>query len=183
VADINWDLFKQLYELGGKGSFLTQISLDSEATDGQQSSEQQSEVLQQLYQAPESERLEILIEHLQNDVAKIIGFSKSKLPDPELGFFKMGMDSLMAVELRNVLSSTFGSSISTATLFEKSNIKDLAEYLIEEICPEEQDEAGGAEESETISPPQKIETQFEGELDSAIASELEEIQALLKEED
>ncbi|MBP0010702.1 SDR family NAD(P)-dependent oxidoreductase, partial [Roseofilum sp. Belize Diploria] len=32
VADINWDLFKQLYELGGKGSFLTQISLDSEAT-------------------------------------------------------------------------------------------------------------------------------------------------------
>ncbi|MBP0013348.1 MAG: short-chain dehydrogenase, partial [Roseofilum sp. SID2] len=183
VADINWDVFKELYELGGKGAFLTEISLDSEATDGQRSSGQKSEVLQELDRAPESERLEILIEHLQNDVAKIIGFSKSKLPDPELGFFKMGMDSLMAVELRNVLSSTFGSSISTATLFEKSNIKDLAEYLIEEICPEEQDEAGGVEESETISPPQKIETQFEGEIDSAIASELEEIQALLKEED
>jgi hypothetical protein len=89
----------------------------------------------------------------------------------------------MAVELRNVLSSTLSSSISTATLFEKSNIKDLADYLLEELFSEEPDEEVGGEESENVTPPQKMETQFEGELDSAIASELEEIQALLNEED
>ncbi|OJJ26222.1 hypothetical protein BI308_07420 [Roseofilum reptotaenium AO1-A] len=182
VADINWDLFKDLYELGGKRSFLSEISLDSEATDRERSSEQKSEVLQQLYEVPESERLEILIEHLQTDVAKIIGLSKSKLPDPELGFFRMGMDSLMAVELRNRLTATFRFSISTATLFEKSNIKDLAEYLIEEIFSEEPEEEIGVEEIDNIAPPQKIETEFEGEIDSELASELEEIQALLKEE-
>ncbi|NES89515.1 beta-ketoacyl reductase, partial [Okeania sp. SIO2B9] len=182
VADINWDLFKDLYELGGKRSFLQEISLDSEATDGEQTSGRKSELLEQLYQAPESERNEILIEQLQNDVAKIIGLSKSKLPDPELGFFKMGMDSLMAVELRNLLSSTFNSSISTATLFEKSNIKDLAEYLIEEIFPEGEEEEIDVQDSQEVTPPKQIETEFEGEVDSAIASELEEIQALLKED-
>ncbi|MDJ1179175.1 type I polyketide synthase [Roseofilum sp. BLCC_M91] len=182
VADINWDVFKELYELGGKGAFLSKISRDSEATDGEGASQQRSEVLQELDRAPESERLEILIEHLQTDVAKIIGLSKSKLPDPELGFFRMGMDSLMAVELRNRLIATFGFSISTATLFEKSNIKDLADYLLAEIFSEEQDEDIGVEESEKITPPQKMETEFEGEIDSAIASELEEIQALLEED-
>ncbi|MDJ1172323.1 type I polyketide synthase [Roseofilum sp. BLCC_M154] len=182
VADINWDVFKELYELGGKRSFLAEISLDSEARSGEGASEQRSEFLQQLYQAPESERLEILIEHLQNDVAKIIGLSKSKLPDPELGFFRMGMDSLMAVELRNKLMATFSFSISTATLFEKSNIKDLADYLLAEIFSEEKEEEWSVEESENITPPQKIEMEFEGELDSAIASELEEIQALLEED-
>ncbi|NEQ40369.1 MAG: SDR family NAD(P)-dependent oxidoreductase [Okeania sp. SIO3I5] len=182
VADINWDLFKELYELGGKGSFLGEISLDSEATNAGQTSGARSELLEQLYQAPESERNEILIEQLQNDVAKIIGLSKSKLPDPELGFFKMGMDSLMAVELRNLLSSTFRSSISTATLFEKSNIKDLAEYLIAEIFSEEEEQEVEVSDSQETTAPKKIETEFEGEIDSAIASELEEIQALLKEE-
>jgi len=179
VADINWDSFKELHELGGKRSFLQEISLDSEATDGERASGHSSELLQQLYQAPESERNQILIEHLQTDVAKIIGLSKSKLPDPELGFFKMGMDSLMAVELRNLLSSTFSSSISTATLFEKSNIKDLAEYLIKEIFPDQEIDV---QDSQNITTFKKIETQFEGEIDSEIASELEEIQALLKEE-
>ena len=181
VADINWDLFKELYELAGKRSFLEEISLDSDATDGERTSEHSSELLQQLHQAPESERNQMLIEHLQTDVAKIIGLSKSKLPDPELGFFQMGMDSLMAVELRNLLSSTFSSSISTATLFETSNITDLAEYLIKEIFPEEQDQED-VQDSQNITTPKNIETQFEGEIDSAIASELQEIQALLKEE-
>lgn len=94
----------------------------------------------------------------------------------------MGMDSLMAVELRNKLMATFSFSISTATLFEKSNIKDLADYLLAEIFSEEKEEEGSVEESENITPPQKIEMEFEGELDSAIASELEEIQALLEED-
>ncbi len=182
VADINWDLFKELYELGGKGSFLEEISLDSEATDGERASEKSSELLQELHQAPESERNQMLIEHLQTDVAKIIGLSKSQLPDPELGFFKMGMDSLMVVELRNMLSSTFSSSISSSTLFEKSNIKDLAEYLMEEIFLEEQEQEIDVQDSQDITTAKKIETNFEGEIDVAITSELQEIQALLKEE-
>ncbi|NEO77837.1 type I polyketide synthase [Moorena sp. SIO4G3] len=137
--------------------------------------------LNQLVQAVENERKQILIYKLQTEVASILGLSKSKLPDPELGFFSLGIDSLMAVELRNLLSSTFNSSISTATLFETSNIKDLAEYLIKEIFPEEQDQED-VQDSQNINTPKKIETQFEGEIDSAIASELQEIQALLKEE-
>ena len=38
------------------------------------------------------------------------------------------------------------------------------------------------QDSQEVTPPKKIETEFEGEVDSAIASELQEIQALLKED-
>jgi acyl carrier protein len=180
VAEINWDLFKQLYEVGGKRSFLEKISVDSKARDGELTSEYSSEFLQRLHQVPASERHQLLINYLQVKIGKLLGFSQSKLPDPELGFFRMGMDSLMAVELRNMLSSNLGSSISTATLFETSNIQDLAEYLITEIFLEVQEKEIDVKDSQKIAS-LKIETQFEGEIDDAIASELQEIQALLRE--
>jgi myxalamid-type polyketide synthase MxaE and MxaD len=138
--------------------------------------------LEQLKAAVEIERHQIMIHYLQVKIGNLLGFSKSQLPQPELGFFRMGMDSLIAVELRNLLSSTFGCSISTATLFETSNIQDLAEYLIKEIFPEGQDQELELKNSQNLPnvPPPNRETPEE--IDIAIAAELQEIQALLKEE-
>ncbi|NEQ80605.1 MAG: SDR family NAD(P)-dependent oxidoreductase, partial [Moorea sp. SIO2I5] len=176
VFPINWSRFAKQLPGGVKmpciEAFYSQPELKETNSQG---------FLNQLVQTVENERKQLLIHKLQTEVGSILGLPKSKLPDPELGFFSLGIDSLMAVEIRNILNSTLNSSISTATLFEKSNIKDLAEYLIEEIFPEEQDQEDG-QDNQTITTAKNIETQFEGEIDSAIASELEEIQALLKEE-
>ncbi|NEQ65234.1 MAG: SDR family NAD(P)-dependent oxidoreductase, partial [Symploca sp. SIO2D2] len=183
VADINWDLFKQIYEVGRKRLFLEEIWVQSKGRNETLVSEPGSEIVRQLHKTKNSERNSLLINYLQTEVGKLLGFSKSKLPDPELGFFSMGMDSLMAVELRNLLSSSLGSSISTATLFETSNIQDLAEYLIKEMFAEEQDQGVALKDfqnTQNIASPD-IELKFEGEVDNAIAAELQEIQALLKE--
>jgi len=148
----------------------------------QQEETKSQEILEQLAAAAEMERHQIMIHYLQVKIGNLLGFSQSQLPAPELGFFRMGMDSLIAIELRNLLNSSFGCSISTATLFETSNIQDLAEYLIKEIFPETQDQGVDLKTSQNLPnvPPPSRETQ--GEIDHAIATELQEIQALLKEE-
>jgi myxalamid-type polyketide synthase MxaE and MxaD len=45
----------------------------------------------------------------------------------------MGMDSLLSLELRNLLQTSLGCTLSATVLFEFSNIQYLAEYLITKI--------------------------------------------------
>ncbi|NEO74081.1 SDR family NAD(P)-dependent oxidoreductase, partial [Moorena sp. SIO3H5] len=184
VADVNWSLFKQLYEVGTKRLLLEEIG--SYSQDDILSLEQNSHILHQLQKVSNTERKELLTGYIQREINKLLGFSKSKFQDPKLGFFEMGMDSLRVVELRNMLSSNLNYSISTATFFDTSNIQELAEYLINEIFSEEQNpkvDVGDSQNTDvTNKVPPNLETEPEEEIDNAIAEEWKEIQYLLREE-
>ncbi|WP_293062787.1 type I polyketide synthase, partial [Moorena sp. SIO3F7] len=140
VADMNWRLFKELYELGGKRSLLSEISLDLEATDGEGAEEQErqkqkvkTELLAKLEAASNQKRQEILREHIREQVAQVLGFSSSKLPEVNVGFVEMGMDSLMAVELRNQLQKSLNCSLPTTLAFECPNIISLTDYIYSKV--------------------------------------------------
>ena len=181
VADMNWRLFKELYHLGGKRSFLSEIALDLEATEGEHVN---AEFLGELALVPEMKRHQRMIDYLQIKVGKLLGFSKSQLPNTQLGFFDMGMDSLMAVELRNMLSQNLGSSISAAKLFKASNIQDLAKYLINELFPEESSgeiESADRKNTQYSNIVESEETQSETDIEGTIAQELKEIYTILNE--
>ncbi|NEO38501.1 MAG: SDR family NAD(P)-dependent oxidoreductase [Moorea sp. SIOASIH] len=143
------------------------------------------EFLGELAAATESECNQLMIDYLQVKVGKLLGFSKSQLPDEQLGFFDMGMDSLMAVELRNVLSSSLGCSITAATLFDASTIQDLAKYLINALFPEDTSikiKSGNSKNTQRLNiVDSEWETQSESEIEEAIAQQLEEIDTILNE--
>ncbi|WP_315788436.1 acyltransferase domain-containing protein [Fischerella sp. JS2] len=95
--------------------------------------QQQNSELQQLQLISKSDRLNFLIAHIQTEVAKILGLSSGQLPDTKIGFFAMGMDSLMVVQLRDQLKTSFGHSLSATVTFNYPNIEALAGYLAKEI--------------------------------------------------
>ncbi|MEW5861240.1 MAG: SDR family NAD(P)-dependent oxidoreductase, partial [Cyanobacteriota bacterium] len=114
VANVDWTRFKDLYEARGKRSILEQIEGHlHQAVELQ--SEQRSDILQRLEAAAVNEssdqalsfgncdRHSLLVTHLQSEVATVLKLPQ--LPDPEQGLFDLGMDSLMAVELVNLLRS------------------------------------------------------------------------------
>ncbi|MDB9527375.1 SDR family NAD(P)-dependent oxidoreductase [Oscillatoria sp. CS-180] len=84
-----------------------------------------------LQDLPERQRLNFLTTALQQEVAQVLGRSTNQLPDPQLGFFDMGMDSLMAVELKNRLDTQLGTSVSSTVIFEHPTIAALAQHLAE----------------------------------------------------
>ena len=90
-------------------------------------------LLQRLEAMPRNERGAFLIDQIQHQVAMVLRFEPSELPDPSLGFFEMGMDSLLAVELKNRLEKSLGISISSTVAFNHPNIESLAEYLLSEV--------------------------------------------------
>ncbi len=92
----------------------------------------------QLKEAHPSERKEILMRYLQQMVSKVLG---SPFLNPELGFFDAGMDSLMAIELRNQIQSEFGEEVGLpGTLaFEYQTMTKIADYLIDTLFKEKHD--------------------------------------------
>ena len=65
----------------------------------------------------------------------ILGLSPTQELSDTQGFFEMGMDSLMAVELRNRIQMAIGSeyALSNTLMFEQNNIQALAEYLSTQV--------------------------------------------------
>lgn len=84
---------------------------------------------------PKTNPTAYLTQYLQTEFAQVLGLNQQR-PDPNLGFFDMGMDSLMTVELQNRLESAIGHKIATSTFFEHPTIHDLAKYLAEVLTQE-----------------------------------------------
>ncbi|HAZ48487.1 MAG TPA: short-chain dehydrogenase [Cyanobacteria bacterium UBA11369] len=132
VANIDWSLFKGLYEARGKRSLLEQIAAQPQKTLAQQSN-QRSEILQQLESAAISKRQNILITFLQNEVAKSLKLSQ--LPDSQQGLFDLGMDSIVAIELVNSIQSQLQVELPVADFLQASNIAALAMLLLKQFNP------------------------------------------------
>ena len=128
IATIDWPVFRQSYELHGPRSILADFALPrtelDETASGQAAS---APVLRQLQKGPENERQEQLTTYLQNVVAAILG--RDSLPSVDRGLMDMGMDSLMALELRDRLQRDLGCTVPATTAFDYPTIAALSRHL------------------------------------------------------
>ena len=58
---------------------------------------------------------------------------QGELPDTQIGFFELGMDSLMAVELHARLSQLLKVSLPSTLVFDFPNIERLTQYIASEV--------------------------------------------------
>ena len=101
------------------------------ATDGESAPEE--DLLALLDDAPAGTHGEILASFLQRAVQAVLRLPTP--PPPTVGFFDLGMDSLMAVELRNRINRAFGGEYTAAStvVFDYPDIEALAGFLAGEI--------------------------------------------------
>ncbi|NJM89575.1 MAG: KR domain-containing protein [Hydrococcus sp. RU_2_2] len=181
AARVNWDVFKPIYEIKGERSLLKQINTQTTAVFDSQNDGKQDilgekklpSLLQQLEKVPANKRHDLLLKNMQTEVAQILG-----LPHPpaiKQGFIELGMDSLMAVELKNRLESKLGLSLSSTLIFNYPNIEMLVNYLAKEVLafkePLELVEQNKILESDRTS--LEIDSLSEDELASLLDKELE----------
>ena len=62
-------------------------------------------------------------------VAEVLSFDLARI-DPELGFFQMGMDSLLAVQLRTRLEAGLARKLATPVIYEHPTVDALARHLL-----------------------------------------------------
>ena len=179
-SDSELQLFNKVQDVL-ENSYVTEIEeekLEISTTD--------SEFIQILEKTPQKERQTLLINHLQKQIAIVLGLPPSELPDPEIGFFEMGMDSLMAIEFKKKLEKTLLISLSETLAFNYPNILALSSYIVEDVLGfnEVEDEEINLTENNTntMNFLSQVENLSEDEIESSIAEELKEIETLLSSE-
>jgi acyl carrier protein len=83
-----------------------------------------------LERLPEDERLAMLAGHVRNRVLKLVGLPADRAIDEHLGFREIGLDSLLAVELRNALQADLKVSLPATMAFDYPTLSSLANHLL-----------------------------------------------------
>lgn len=184
VLPIDWSVFKQQFGDRKQLPLLSELIGSEPPKETKQALPKQHELLQRLEALPPGNRHSLLISHIQSEVANVLELERSHLPDPQKGFFDMGMDSLMAVELKNRLDASLGCSLPATLVFETPTIQDLAEYLARNVLGWNSSATdngklpkGEEERAKALSEVQQL---AEDEVEASIALELAELETLLK---
>ena len=126
VAQVDWPVFGET--VGGRPPLLDDLLTVATDDDDACSSE---DVLAQLAATPAAERETLLVSFVQREVQAVLRLPSA--PAPTVGFFDLGMDSLMAVELRNRLNRTLSEvyAVPNTLVFDYPTISDLASHLLD----------------------------------------------------
>lgn len=90
---------------------------------------------------PAQERLDMIVSQMRTEIASVFDYTDSSMVPRDIGFLEMGMDSLMAIKLRNRLLKELGISIPPAALFEYTTVDAMAGYLLREVFDVDGDHA------------------------------------------
>jgi acyl carrier protein len=134
VAAVDWRVFKSIYGLKRRRFLLDEI-LSSPIADGERPGRQQSDLLERLEKASAMRRREILVTHVRAEVARILGFGDAQAIELRQGFFRMGMDSILTVQLRNRLETALGRSLPPTVAFEYPTVETLSDHLLRLVTP------------------------------------------------
>lgn len=147
VVPVNWDQVRSLYGEDGAPAFLARLINGDNRQTGSSGSPQPTVELD----ADVRERWNTLLNGninsnarhkqmvrlLQDELGRVLGLSADQKPKASTGFFDMGLDSLMAVELRNRLAKLSGFTLSSASIFEYPAIDALAAHMLENLFVQE----------------------------------------------
>jgi acyl carrier protein len=85
--------------------------------------------------ASRGRRRQIVTDNLLHLVARILGLASPEGLDPARGFRDLGLDSLMAVELRNALQRSLGKRLPATVAFDYPTVATMTDHILTEIFP------------------------------------------------
>ena len=139
VAAVDWPVFGD--SLDGRPSLLEDLLASDTDDDDASPSE---DLLVQLAATPAAGREDLLVSFLQQELQAVLRLPSA--PSSTVGFFDLGMDSLMAVELRNRLNRAFSDAYAAPNtlVFDFPTIADLARHLVDALSQAEAPPAADA---------------------------------------
>ena len=131
VARIDWARFLPLYQQAGRRAFLAE--LEPEAPDvAAVTPSGTTQLVQRLTNAPVQQRKKLVTDYLRDAVAEVTRVDAAEIRE-DTGFFDLGMDSLMAVELRRRIEQGVAKEIPVTLVMDHPRLTDAADYLLDDV--------------------------------------------------
>ena len=137
VVPMEWSKFLRQFESGTVPRIFTDIASGEEQfiEESKSSLSSEPEIIIKLGKAKKNRRKSLLLTHVVELVRYGLGIKSGDPIDPEMPLFEMGLDSLLAIELKNTLSKSLGlkGSLPATILFDYPTIEAVTDYLVEEL--------------------------------------------------
>jgi len=137
VAAVHWQRLRSVYEARRGRPFFEKMGRTAAAQSTRVLAVDGSALKRALETASKERWADILIAHLKRCVQQVLRLDNADQAIADRGLFEMGMDSLMAVELKSRLEKDTGLSLPSTLAFNYPTINDLAGYLVEQLSPRE----------------------------------------------
>ena len=132
VARIDWARFLPLYQQAGRRAFLAELEREVPHTSPAVMPSGKTPLVDRLAAAPVQQRKKLLTDHLREAVAEVTRVHSAEIRE-DAGFFDLGMDSLMAIELRRRIEEGVGAEIPITLVMDYPRISDVADYLLGDV--------------------------------------------------
>ena len=172
-AKIDWRRFLGVYEARRRRHLFDEMRECPSNQEPSVPSAKQS-IAQAIADAPPNIRHELMAEHLQGTLAKVLCLDASHPLNIEQGFFDIGMDSLTAMEVKNQLEADLQTALPSTLAFDYSTIETLGDFLLNELdasASETMLEKPG--ENVSTASADKIESMSEEEAEQLLLKKLE----------
>ena len=135
IGDADWEVLPQQFPQGSaaRGFFdgflpvsAEKVQVEVRAGAGQGDAEE----IAAISAAARAERLPRMESFVRGAARRVLGLSSGRPMPADLPLQDLGLDSLMALELRNVLAQAMGRPLSATLLFDYPTIRGLAGYLL-----------------------------------------------------
>ena len=169
VADIDWTRFKGSYEARGHRRLLERIKTAADLMPPAMD----NEVVRRIDRAAPADRERLLVDVVRAEVAQVLALSSSASVDPAQGLFEMGMDSLMALELRTRLETRVSRALPATLVFDCPTVQAIAALLLRELSSGEAPHGAVAPATARRAPVSQASTQPQLDLDALSDEEAE----------
>ncbi len=129
-----------------------------------------SEIVERLRQAPAGRRRDMLVGFLREQAGKVLGLAAGHALGNDQPLHELGLDSLLAVELRNVLGAALGRTLPATVLFNYPSVGALAGWLEAELFGPAEPPANGGRQ-----PPGEDEESRRAEVEGLSEAELDDL--------
>jgi len=145
VLPVKWEKLAPLFKHNEEPPLLSDILASLKAHGGDAAKTESTVSMTALLAAANpQDRRGMILAHVTEQLMATLGQDRSRPIEPKRKLADLGMDSLMAVELRNRLQMSFGISLPATVGFEYPTLEALSEYLATQVLVDEQNAAAAA---------------------------------------
>lgn len=128
VYNIDWKNIARLISQGDNKLFFEEL-LKNET----EKQKNKGSLITELSEIEIGRRKAYLQKYIQSEIARVLHITDPKMIEPRLPLFDLGLDSFMAVELKNKLENSIDTTLSSSLLFNHPNLESIVNFLISDV--------------------------------------------------